>query len=122
MKIAINQISSNSSYNYQTKKLNKTTSQTCPINNKSYFNIYDTQLAILNKQNINFKGYYGDPQPVKKLVAIKRISVLAGDTATVEITIPKEELVFTGITMEKQLEKGWFGIMVGDLSCRIYVE
>ena len=70
MKIAINQISSNRSYNYQTKKLNKTTSQTCPINNKNAFNIYDTQLAILNKQNINFKGYYGDPQPIKKLFYI----------------------------------------------------
>ena len=46
MKIAINQISSNRGYNYQNKKLNKTTSQTCPINNKNDFNIYDKLCAV----------------------------------------------------------------------------
>ena len=46
------------------------------------------------------------PQPVKKLAAIKRIALPAGKTVKVEIDIPKEQLMFTGITMQKQLEKG----------------
>ena len=31
--------------------------------NKNNFNLYDAQLANINKARINFKGYYGDIQP-----------------------------------------------------------
>ena len=31
------------------------------------FGLYDTQKSLLNRLNVSFKGYYGDPQPLKKL-------------------------------------------------------
>lgn len=31
------------------------------------FAVYDAQKALINKLNISFKGYFGDPQPLKKL-------------------------------------------------------
>lgn len=35
--------------------------------NNNVFDIYHTQKALLNRLAISFKGYYGDPQPLKKL-------------------------------------------------------
>lgn len=61
------------------------------------------------------------PQPQKKLVAVKRISLAPGETATAETVIPTEALTFTNARMEKVLEHGWFTIMVGGLETRVLV-
>lgn len=34
---------------------------------KNNFALFDMNRAMLNKSLISFKGYYGDPQPLKKL-------------------------------------------------------
>jgi len=80
---------------------------------------YDAEEAILVFIRDEVASF---PQPVKKLAAIKRISLSAGANVKAELDIKKEDLMFTGINMEKQLEKGWFSIMVGNLSSRVYVE
>ena len=62
------------------------------------------------------------PQPVKKLVAVKKITVGAKETKKACLSIPKEELMLTGLDLQKRLESGWFTVMTGELSARIYIE
>ena len=70
MKILVNQINSQSDFkNITQKKKQKPSAQFSTVENNNFYR-YNTQLAELNKLNINFKGYYGDPQPVKKLFYI----------------------------------------------------
>ena len=70
MKILINQFSNKSNYKLSTQKEKKTSFATTPIVKENKFSAYDKQISELNKLNVNFKGYYGDPQPVKKLFYI----------------------------------------------------
>jgi len=62
------------------------------------------------------------PQPAKKLAALSRVTLPAGSAKTVDVTVPEEQLMFTDLRMEKRLEPGWFTVMAGNASTRIYVE
>lgn len=62
------------------------------------------------------------PQPAKKLAAIGRTLLPAGTVKTVEVTVPEEQLMFTNVRMQKVLEPGWFTVMAGPCSTRIYVK
>ena len=89
---------------------------TVNVENQGTYDADEAVLAFIRDEVASF------PQPVKKLAAIKRIALPAGKTVRAELVIPKEQLMFTGITMQKQLEKGWFSVMVGGQSTRVYVE
>ena len=89
---------------------------TVDVSNGGTYDADEAVLAFIRDEVASF------PQPVKKLAAIKRIPLAAGETVKVELDIPKEQLMFTGINMEKQLEKGWFSVMVGGLLTRVYAE
>lgn len=52
---------------YTTKKQIKETSYSVSPSIKNNFALFDMNRAMLNKSLISFKGYYGDPQPLKKL-------------------------------------------------------
>ena len=52
---------------YTTKKQTKETSYSVSPSIKNNFALFDMNRAMLNKSLISFKGYYGDPQPLKKL-------------------------------------------------------
>jgi len=71
MKIMINQISPNLAYNTLNlqKKKEKSSAISLPFKESS-FEKHTNLIAELNKSIISFKGYYGDPQPVKKLFYI----------------------------------------------------
>ena len=62
------------------------------------------------------------PQPIKKLAGFKKVTLNEAETAAVEILIPNDELMFTGVDMVKRLEAGWFTVMVGGLETRVYVK
>ncbi len=62
------------------------------------------------------------PQPVKRLVAVKRVSLGAYEKKTVTVNIPKTELMFTGIDLKKTFEDGWFTVMSDTVSTRIYIK
>lgn len=62
------------------------------------------------------------PQPIKKLACFERVFLSAGEKKTVELFIPEEQLMFTDMYMRKRLENGWFTIMAGSCSTRLYVE
>ena len=89
---------------------------TVAVENGGAYHADEAVLAFIRDEVATF------PQPVKKLAAMKRVPIPAGEQVTVELVIPTEELAFTGITMEKKLEKGWFTVMVGDQSARVYVD
>lgn len=61
-------------------------------------------------------------QPVKKLVAAKKVQINAGETVNVSIEFDDEALMYTNYNMEKVLENGWFTIMSGNISTRILIE
>ena len=61
------------------------------------------------------------PQPIKKLVAVEKISLKAKSTTVAKVSIPSEALMFTGIDMQKRLESGWFTVFCGNLSTRIHI-
>ena len=46
----------------------------------------------------------------------------AKETKKACLSIPKEELMLTGLDLQKRLESGWFTVMTGELSARIYIE
>ncbi|MBQ2988901.1 MAG: glycoside hydrolase family 3 C-terminal domain-containing protein [Clostridia bacterium] len=62
------------------------------------------------------------PQPMKKLIAFRRVALDAGMTAKAEFHIPDDALMFTNGAMQRTMECGWFIVMVGDLCVRIYRE
>ena len=62
------------------------------------------------------------PQPVKKLVAVGKIKLEPHSKGVVELTVAKEMLMYTGLDMKKKLESGWFTVMAGELSERIYIK
>lgn len=55
------------SSDYTNKKQAKETSYSVSPSIKNNFALFDMNRAMLNKSLISFKGYYGDPQPLKKL-------------------------------------------------------
>jgi len=61
------------------------------------------------------------PQPVKKLVAVKKITVEAKETKTACVKIPKEQLMFTDISMNKVFERGSFTVICEKLATRLYI-
>ena len=63
MKVQFNNIRFTPNFYAQIERKNGNV--TNPVNNN--FELYDNAIAQINKSRINFKGYYGDPQPVKKL-------------------------------------------------------
>lgn len=54
------------SYNYKNNR-NKDLSCATKPTIKNNFALFDMNRAMLNKSLVSFKGYYGDPQPLKKL-------------------------------------------------------
>ena len=64
-------INNNFGTNLQRKKdVKKANSVVNTFSVENKFNLYDTQLANINKSRVSFKGYHGDQQPVKKLFYI----------------------------------------------------
>ena len=61
------------------------------------------------------------PQPVKKLAAMEKIALAAGETKNVTLRIPEDALAFTDIFMQKKIESGYFTVMVGGLSARVFI-
>ena len=66
--------------------------------------------------------FAGIPQPIQKLVAIKRIALSSGETKCVEVYISEEKLKYTNAAMQRVLERGWFTLTAGEVSTRIFVE
>ena len=64
----------------------------------------------------------GLPQPIKKLAAMKKAVLPAGASQTVELKIPDEALMFTDAKLQKRLEAGWFTVMAGPRSTRVYAD
>ena len=62
------------------------------------------------------------PQPIKKLVAVDKTELKSGETKTACLTVSKDQLMITDISMNKILEPGWFTVTVGGLSERIYIK
>ena len=62
------------------------------------------------------------PQPVKKLVSVQKATLSGGKTEKITLSIPREQLMFTGADLQKRFESGWFTVMVESLSTRIYIE
>lgn len=60
-------------------------------------------------------------QPVKKLVAVKKITLDASEIKNVKFVIPKEQMMFTDMHMNKVFEHGWFTVMCDRLSTRIHI-
>lgn len=89
---------------------------TVEIENKGDYNSDESVLVFMRDEVASF------PQPVKKLIAMKKVELLAKDAIRVEFDIPKTDLMFTGVDMDKRFEEGWFEITVGDLSCRVYAD
>ena len=61
------------------------------------------------------------PQPMKKLAAMEKIALAAGETKKVTLHIPEDALAFTDIFMQKKIESGYFTVTVGELSARIFI-
>ena len=53
--------------NYSTNKVANNKKDEKPQNTRSYSESGLNSVAVYNKAAINFKGYYGDQQPAKKL-------------------------------------------------------
>ena len=65
--VGSNRIVNGGQLKYAAKNKNIVSIQ-CPINvQKNNFDVYDAQVATINKAFVAFKGYYGDKQPLKKL-------------------------------------------------------
>lgn len=60
------------------------------------------------------------PQPVRKLAAIGRVRLAPGESKTVALAVPEEQLAFTDASLLKTLEPGWFRILCGGLEARVY--
>ena len=90
MKITFNTSRINPVNNNGTSRKNKNTSSTYSGLNKNE-NILK-QLSLINKNNINFKGYYGDIQPAKKLFYI-----VSGKNAIYEDTWTHSHLYQVGL-------------------------
>lgn len=86
------------------------------VENKGEYPAEESVLGFVKDEVASF------PQPVKKLAAIKKVPLAPHQKASVELLIPREELEFTNFNMEKVFESGWFTVMVGNLSERIYIE
>ena len=61
------------------------------------------------------------PQPVKRLVAVEKINLEAGEKKAVRLKVPKEKLMFTGLDMKKRFESGYFTVTSENISTRIYI-
>ena len=68
MKVQFNNIAYAPTYSARKSERN-TVNTSNPINTENHDRYYQ-QLGVVNKSLINFKGYYGDTQPIKKLFYI----------------------------------------------------
>ena len=62
------------------------------------------------------------PQPIKKLLAVSRVTLAPGEQKTVNLTVSKSALEFTDQRMQKRFESGWFTVSISNLAERIYIE
>jgi len=59
-------------------------------------------------------------RPIKELLGFERVSIPAGETKTVNFTLPASELAFWDVSSHSwHLEEGYFGVMVGSSSADI---
>lgn len=86
------------------------------VENAGKYAVEETVLAFVRDEVASI------PQPVKKLVAFEKVNMAAAESTEIELLIPNNELMFTGIDMVKRLEPGWFTVMVGGLETRVCVE
>lgn len=86
------------------------------VENAGKYAVEETVLAFVRDEVASI------PQPVKKLVAFEKVNMAAAESIEIELLIPNNELMFTGIDMVKRLEPGWFTVMVGGLETRVCVE
>ncbi|MBP3293883.1 MAG: glycoside hydrolase family 3 C-terminal domain-containing protein [Clostridia bacterium] len=84
------------------------------IANKGSYDADEPVLVFLRDETASL------PQPVRKLAALGKIHLPAGTTKQMELTIPEEQLMFTDAKMQKRLEAGWFTVMAGVCSTRVY--
>jgi len=86
------------------------------VTNKGNYDAEEPVLVFIRDETASI------PQPVKKLSAIQKAVLPAGTTGQIEVDIPTEQLMFTDAKMQKRLEPGWFTVMSGTCSTRVYVE
>lgn len=86
------------------------------VENRGSFDAEEPILAFLRDEVASI------PQPMKKLAAMTRIALCAGEEKTVTLLISEDMLAFTDRFAKKRLESGWFTVMIGELSTRIFVE
>ncbi len=97
------------------EKTDKGVEVTVTIENKGNYDAEEPILIFIRDEVATLS------QPIKKLVATKRVPLKAGETKTEIIEFSEEALMYTNVEMEKILESGWFTIMAGDKSTRILV-
>ena len=85
------------------------------IKNDGGFDAVETVLVYIRDEIASI------PQPVKKLVGVKKAEIKAGKTVKVSLTVSKEQLMFSDMYMNKVFENGWFTVMSDKLSTRIYI-
>lgn len=88
---------------------------TVEIKNEGTVDIVETVLVYIRDEIASI------PQPVKKLVGVKKAEIKAGKTVKVSLTVSKEQLMFSDMYMNKVFENGWFTVMSDKLSTRIYI-
>ena len=88
---------------------------TVEIENKGNLSASEVVLVYIRDEIASF------PQPVKKLAAVKKVTLEAGEQMTVKLTVSKEQLMFSDMYMNKIFENGWFTVMTNKLSKRIYI-
>ena len=91
------------------------TNITVEIKNDGGFDAVETVLVYIRDEIASI------PQPVKKLVGVKKAEIKAGKTVKVSLTVSKEQLMFSDMYMNKVFENGWFTVMSDKLSTRIYI-
>jgi len=89
---------------------------TVTLENKGTYDTEEPVLVFVRDETASL------PQPVKKLAALGKVCLAAGSSETVELLVEKEQLMFTGADMKKRLEAGWFTVMAGGCSTRVYAE
>jgi beta-glucosidase len=57
-------------------------------------------------------------RPIMELKDFKRISLAPGESRAVEFVITPDKLSFLDLNMNRIVEPGWFGIMVGTSSVK----
>ncbi len=55
-------------------------------------------------------------QPIRSLIGFKKVTLMPGDTETLRFMIQPEDMSFTGVNMQRQIEAGRFNVFVGGSS------